>query len=308
MSLHRKRPFDVLHCHSAYPCGYLAALCKSGLQVPLVITSHGGDVRPGNCRLSKPGVFQRVALALATADSLVSISRFTRQSFLALCPNPRRIVDLPNGVDAGRFARSASRPAELDSAIAPGHYLLFLGRLHYRKGVDVLLEALAKLAPTEGVELVVAGDGDERQPLQDRAKWLGLPSRVAFVGPTAGDAKAWLLQNALATVCPSRQWEAFPLVVLESHASGTPVVATRIAGLEDVVRPGQTGWLVPPESPGELAGLLDSIRRNSEPARRMGVEARASAQAYDWQTIAGRHLDLYRELIDGHAALRRRAG
>src|SRR5262249_31748754 len=139
---HRRHRFDVLHCHGVYPPGYLAALCRQDLGVPIIITSHGGDIREGNVRLSRPVLVQRYVEALAAADALVTISRFTRESLLRLCPNPGAIVEIPNGVDLESFASAADRPAHLDAAIRPGEYLLFLGRLKNRKGVDVLLEAM----------------------------------------------------------------------------------------------------------------------------------------------------------------------
>ena len=216
--------FDLIHCHDVYPTGYVAALCRAKLGIPLVITSHGGDVRPGNVRLKKSGMRPRFLQAVQAADALISIGEFTRSGFLELQADPARIHTIPNGVDLLPFARRADRPGDLDSSIIPGKYLLFMGRLSHRKGVDVLLAALSKIDPTGDVELVIAGSGDERAGIEALIVSLNLQSRLRLVGRVSGDQKIYLLQNALAVVMPSRGWEAFPLVVLEAYAAGRPVV------------------------------------------------------------------------------------
>lgn len=299
LRLFRRQHFDVLHCHGLYPPGYLAALCRARLNVPMVITSHGGDVAEGNRRLAR--LHDRFAQGLAAADALVAISRFTRAGFQRLCPQARRIVDIPNGVDLEALSRPASRPAHLDASIKPGGYALFVGRLKPRKGVDVLLEALAHLPANGEVQLVIAGDGEDRPRLEALARQLGVAGRVRFVGQRTGAEKTYLLQNALFSVVPSRVSEAFGLVVVESYAAGLPVVASRLAGLADLVEPKRTGYLVAPEAPGELAAAMQ--RLYSQPARRwaMGTRARQIAQGLDWRAVALRHLELYEELLTDRA-------
>ena len=88
LRLHRSFPFDVLHCQSVYPCGYLGALCKDNLDFALVITSHGGCLEPASTYRQKPGAMQRYALAAERADMLVSISRFTRDAMRQFARRP----------------------------------------------------------------------------------------------------------------------------------------------------------------------------------------------------------------------------
>jgi glycosyltransferase involved in cell wall biosynthesis len=300
LKLHRTRRFDVLHCHGIYPPGYLAGLSRRRLSIPTIITSHGGDVREGNVRLAKTLVHRRCVEALQQADALIAISRFTREGLLRLCPRPRRLVSIPNGVDSEPFAESAPRPSGIDAAIRPGQYVLFLGRLKQRKGADVLLNALKEVPARESVQLVIAGDGEERQALERQTTLGGLGNRVHFVGPIFGSEKVYLLQNALCTVVPSRLPDAFPLVVLESYAAGTPVLGTRVPGLEDLIQADRTGWLVAPDSPRELSEVLKRIFSNPARARRLGEEARGIVPDYSWQTIALRHVHLYQTLRKGN--------
>jgi teichuronic acid biosynthesis glycosyltransferase TuaC len=299
-----RMPFDVLHCHGIYPPAYLAALNRGRLKVPVVVTSHGGDVNPDNVRLKKAVLRERHCQGLRGADALIAISRYTRAGFEKLCPDAVNIADIPNGVDLRPFAASASRPTDLDPAIKPKEYLLFLGRLRHRKGVDVLLDALARLPASGSVQLVVAGDGEIRAKLEALTLRLGLSERVRFVGQVSGANKIYLLQNALATVVPSRGWEAFGLVVLESHAAGTPVIASDLPGLADNVLDGRTGYLVPPNDPELLAWRLRQPLAQPAKARRMGQAARHAVQKLSWAAVAARHVELYRWLGNGPARQR----
>lgn len=293
----RENHFDIIHCHDVYPTGYLAGLCKAQLRAPVVITSHGGDVKEGNVRLRKRGMERRFVQALRQADALVSIGRFTEEGFKRLCPTAGPIRTIPNGVDLLPFARPAARPADLDPAIVSGEFFLFLGRLKDRKGVSVILEALALLPARDSVELVVAGEGEERQNLAAQITRLNLQKRVRLIGRVMGDAKIWLLQNARAVVMPSRVWEAFPLVVLESYAAGKPVIASDIPGLRDLVQADQTGYLIPEGAPSPLAEALRKLMDDPALTQRLGDNAARIAQAYAWPEIARRHVDLYLSMI-----------
>src|SRR6185312_4685370 len=141
-------------------------------------------------------------------DVLISIAPFTERNFRRLYPGAKRIVTIPNGIDLAPYQERASRPTGLDPAIREGSYALYLGRLARRKGVDVLLKALTELPAEPGVRLVVAGSGDDEAELRALAASHALGDRVRFVGRVDGADKLYLLQNAIATVMPSRVWEA----------------------------------------------------------------------------------------------------
>jgi glycosyltransferase involved in cell wall biosynthesis len=297
LDLHRQFPFDVLHCHSVHPCGYLGALCRDRLSAALVLTSHGGDVREDGRRILKPGARSRAILALRRADAVVSISRFTLQALHRLEPSSK-IVEIHNGVDLSALDNPVARPPELDSRIQAGQYVLFLGRLHPRKGVDLLLEAwAASRAKTDSTRmLAIAGEGPERDALMNQARELGILPSVSFLGRVAGASKSWLLQNARCGCMPSRDWEAFPLVIMEIFAAGRPMIGSRIRGLEDLITPGRTGWLVVPESPAELAAALDEMWADQQLVLNYGANARRTALDHGWPSIAARHLALYQKI------------
>ncbi len=295
--LHRQRRFDVVHCHSVYPTAYVASCTGSLGSVRIVVTSHGGDISPNRPCLSRPRIQKRYRRALCRADAVIAISEMTEDRIRPFAPEGLRIERIPNGIDVPSLATRSPRPAEIDPGIQPGRYLLFMGRLVRRKGVDLLLDALSRLPPENDVQLVIAGDGTQRASLESQMTSEGLAQRVRFVGRVQGNKKTYLLRNALATVVPSRVWESFGLVVIESYASGTPVIGTDLPGMGSLIQPHSTGLRVPAESVQDLSGALAWAFDHPGEMQQMGEQARRVSQQYDWSNIAGRHLALFEELL-----------
>jgi teichuronic acid biosynthesis glycosyltransferase TuaC len=300
--LQHKHAFQLVHCHSTYPNGYVAASCAAIAGIPLVITSHGSDLDPLSLLCRKPQLRDRYLLALRRADALIAVSGATENWFRQAEPALRRLERIPNGVDLARFAADVARPVGLDPAIRAGEYVLFLGRIEPRKGADLLLEAFAATAQGHQTTLVIAGDGKDRSALQTRAADAGLADRIRLPGRVEGDAKTWLLRHSLCSVIPSRVSEGFPLSLLESYAAGRPVIGTRIPGLRELIQPRRTGWLVPADSVADLAQALAAAISDRNATDVMGTQARRAIQAYDWKTIARRHVALFAELIGQRSA------
>jgi len=153
-------------------------------------------------------------------------------------------------------------------------FLLVVGRLRIRKGVDVLLAAMPELRRrVPAARLLIAGDGEHRAALERAAAALGLGEAVSFLGRAGAPRVRRLLRGAAALVVPSI-YEGMPLVVLEAMAASLPVVASRVAGIPEVVEDGKTGWLVPPEDPASLAAALAAALADPAEARRRGEAGR----------------------------------
>jgi glycosyltransferase involved in cell wall biosynthesis len=146
--------------------------------------------------------------------------------------------------------------------------------------------------------LAVAGRGPETTALEAQTARLGLADRVHFVGQVSGQKKTWLLQNGRAMIVPSRIWEAFGVVAIESFAAGRPVIVSQLQGLANLVAPNVTGRIVPPESPADIAQAIVALANDASTAHAMGAAARNFVQAYDWRGIAQRHVELYQDLIE----------
>jgi glycosyltransferase involved in cell wall biosynthesis len=295
--LFRKQRFDLLHCHGIYPPGYLGALSRGRLGVPIVMTSHEGGWDQGHRKLSRPIFHRRYVHALRAADALVAVSQLVEDDYRSLCPQARLIVKIPNGVDLQNLASRQGRPVKLDPTIGPGKYVLYLGRLKHRKGVDWLLKAFAQMPLERPEQLVIAGDGEDGPALKTLAARLGLRDRVRFVGWVDGQLKRYLLQNAVCTVVPSRLPETFGLIVLESYAAGRPVIAGAIPGLRELILENRTGLLVEPESIPALAQALREMIDDPLRATKLGGYGHRWVQNYSWKSVAQRHLELYDALM-----------
>lgn len=167
----------------------------------------------------------------------------------------------------------------------PG-YLLFVGRLRIRKGVEVLLEALQDLRSRHpSARLRIAGDGEHRRRLERRLAELDLGEAVAFLGTCDAGRVRRLLAGAAALVVPSI-YEGMPLVVLEAMAAGVPVVASAVSGIPEVVVDGETGWLVPPEDPRALGVALEDVLARPDEARRRGEAGRRRVDEHFRPSVA----------------------
>ncbi len=209
------------------------------------------------------------------ADVVLAPSRATAEELR----RDYRIDDvavLPN-VTGGLERETPERGSEADPG--PEGELLFVGRLRIRKGVEVLLEALARpLLAERGARLLVAGEGEHRARLERRTRELGLGGRVRFLGRRGAGEVRRLLAGARALVVPSI-YEGMPLVVLEAMEAGRPVVASAVSGIPEVVLDGETGWLVPPEDPAALATALAAALADPEEAARRGAAGRRRLEA-----------------------------
>jgi glycosyltransferase involved in cell wall biosynthesis len=161
--------------------------------------------------------------------------------------------------------------------------LAFAGRLTAPKALGVALEAVAAV---DGVELVLAGDGDERDALERRARELGIEDRVRFLGAQGRREVLELFRFADAAILSSA-WENFPHTLVEALAVGTPVIATAVGGVPEIVTDGENGLLVPPGDPDALAGAIRRFLGDDELRRRLAAAAAPSTERFSAERIYG---------------------
>ena len=153
-------------------------------------------------------------------------------------------------------------------------YVLAVGRLRIRKGMEILLQAMARARDSgHRPRLVVAGDGERRGALEAMCEGLGLGACVRWAGRCSRAEAARLRRRATALIVPST-YEGMPLVVLEAMSDGVPVIASAVSGIPEVVVDGETGWLVPPERSAALAAALIEAISDPEEARVRGEAGR----------------------------------
>lgn len=264
---------------------------------------------PSGRVLGRPG-WSEIAFRWLKAPLQVALGRLTaRLARVVLAPSAATAAEVERDYLAGGVVGVAVVPnvtgglpvavegGEEGEPEAPG-YLLFVGRLRIRKGVEVLLEAMASLAESHPeARLLIAGDGEHRAALEARVAALGLGGTVRFLGRASAGRVRALLGGARALVVPSI-YEGMPLVVLEAMAAGVPVVASRVSGIPEVVSDPETGWLVPPEDPSSLARALAEALAGEAAARRRGEAGRRrvsetftpAAAAAAWEEAVSRYL------------------
>jgi len=278
---------DVLHCHGAYPDGYVGAAFKRLTGTPLVIRPHGADILPGEWIDRDVRLAARMRRALLAADAVVAQGEFLAERLRGLGVASARLRVIPNGV------RLSDEPVRALPAVPR---LLAVGSLTPKKGFDILLQAFRLVQErVPDARLTIAGDGPEGARLRQLASALGVSDAVRFPGFVTGEAKAALFAGARIFVSSSRR-EPFANANLEAMAAGLPIVATRVGGTIEMVGDGAIGLLVEPEDPEALAEAVLRLMDDPRQAETMGRAARMRAKEYAWDGMVDRYEALYREV------------
>ena len=286
-----QRPRPLAHIHT---CSGLAYFLDGGLLLlarlrgaPTILHIHGARFDAFLDGLSGPSAMLARWLA-RRANVVIVLSADWRQRLVPRLPGARLLV-VANGVPA---APPNPEPAEEDMP-----RFLFLGNLGRRKGVHVLLQAVAQAR--QPWVLDIAG-GDEEPGFTEWTRKeiarLCLGGRVRLLGPVVGDAKTRLLQSAAGFVLPSLA-EGLPMALLEAMAAGLPAVVTAVGAMPEVVHDGTEGYVVPPEDSHALASAMDRLATDPEARRKMGEAAcRTCEQSYGLERMVESLLAVYRQL------------
>ena len=245
---------DVLDAHFAWPDGVGVSYLARRLDLPYVITLRG-TINP---RYQVPCFRRRMADALRGASAVISVSRAMASIAVELGADERKVHVIPNGVDTSMFSPMPRAEARRRLGLPEwGPLIVSVASLKPDKGHGEVIEALSRLP--KDAHLVIVGAETDRgaylRSLKSRLREDGLTGRVTFEGPQPHSTMPQYFNAADVSVLASHH-EGCPNVVLESLACGTPVVATAVGGVPDLVRPGQNGELVPVNASGVLADAL----------------------------------------------------
>lgn len=268
---------DVVYTPWSYPDGWAAVRLGRAAGLPVVLKVLGSDLRALD---EFPGRRARTAEAVRRADGVVTVSRDLAGRAADLGADPARVRVVYSGVDRRVFhagPRAAARAA-VGLADDGTRHLLAVGNLVPVKGVDVLVEACARLPASAGRWVLnVVGGGPLKADLEARAARLGIADRVRFHGPRPHAELPDWFRAADLFVLASRS-EGVPNVVLEAAACGAPIVATAVGGVPEVAHLGACR-LVPPEDPGGLAAAVAGALDRPPPAPPEGPRTRRETVA-----------------------------
>jgi len=286
--------YDVVHAHWVVPNAAMITDVVAAHRVPFVVSAHGSDIflaeRSAAVRAFARFTLERAARVTACSDDL-------RRRAVALGAPEARTSTVPYGVDGATFGSAADAGFRERLGAPPGARLvLALGRLVEKKGFGPLVEAVAGLS---GVQVAIAGAGDLQESLARRIAETGAPVRL--VGPLDRAAVVRALAAADVVVVPSvvdraGNVDGLPNTLLEAMAAGRAIVASRVAGIPDVITDGENGLLVPPGDVAALRAALTRLAADDALRARLGAAARASAvKRHGWDRTARRFEECYAE-------------
>jgi starch synthase len=311
---------DLIHCHTWYT--HLAGcLLKQLLGAPLVLTTHSLEPhRPWKADQLGPGYQVSTWVektAYQNADGVIAVSRAMKtdvQELYGVSPERTRVIY--NGIDVNQYQPTFNPEVLRLYHIDPDRpYVLFVGRITHQKGILHLLKAIEYFQA--GVQVVLCAAGPDTPEIGRETA-----ARIEALQAQAGKKIVWistfvpqdqvipLYSHAALFICPSI-YEPFGIINLEAMACGTPVVASAVGGIKEVVLPGETGLLVPLDLKSlddpkagtaqrfaqDLAAAVNQLLDNPDLRREMGIKARQRVvDEFSWTSIARQTLEFYREL------------
>ncbi len=285
---HIFKEYDIIHFHEAdFSFPLFSLLTKK----PKIFHLHGIDLN-----FFKRYHLNRFILK-NTADLYISISTQMSKDLVELGIPESKIAYLPNAVDVNRFSPKKEKEENL---------ILFVGRINPAKGVHILIDSLQHIK--KPLKLVIIGPVvKDREYFQDllngSIKKINQEGthKITYLGPLNHQEIIQWYQKASILVLPSF-FEALPVVLLEALACGTPVVATRVGGIPDIVQDHENGLLVPPNDPLKLADAIQYLIDNEEARTRIANEGRKSVvERFSLDAITKRLCSIYENMLDKYS-------
>jgi teichuronic acid biosynthesis glycosyltransferase TuaC len=283
-------PFDLIDAHYFYPDGVAAILLGRRFGKPVVITARGTDVNLiPQYRLPRA----MIRRAAGQAAAIIAVADALKRDLVQIGVPGERIEVLRNGVDLKLFRPIEREPVRRKLGMRR-MTLLSVGHLIPRKGHDLVIQALQRLAETD---LIVIGDGPEREALEALAMELGVRDRVRFVGALVQEELRNYYGAADALVLASSR-EGWANVLLESMACGTPVVASNIGGTPEVVSAPEGGMLMTERTAN---GIVQAVQRlfACHPDR---SATRRYAERFSWEATTAGQMELFARILRVQAA------
>lgn len=295
----KERRIDLIHTHSFFN-SFSGRLAGRLTGVPVVTTVH---CQPGAAK--RTGRIKRVLWLLRETlersmvrytSSFIAVSEAVAEGLVRQGASRRKIVVIPNGIDALEIRQLAAKENRDRQPREP--FRLRIGtvaRLDPAKGIEILVEAAGILRDRNlSFEVIIVGDGPERRRIEELVRHLDLEQQVVFRGYL--DNPFAVLKTFDIHVVPSHE-EGFGFTVLEAMALGRPVIATHVGGLVDLIEDGKTGLLVPPGDPQALADAIEVLANDSDLRKRLVDQAEKGLERFSVETMCSKTIDVYQGLL-----------
>ena len=286
--------YDLIHTHQGLWEAISTGLGRGVIgDAPVLIQPASSGYYGEAEELTRTRGFPLLRRAILRNGAFAAISADIERQWLALGVTPGRMVRMVSGVDAGHFC-----PGAVDeSTLPPRPRVIFTGRIHPQKNLDVLLRAWPAVTRRTGASLILVGKGPERDRLAELARTLGVEGRVHFLGEV--DDPADLLRASDAFVLPSIA-EGMSNSLLEAMAASLPCLASAIGGNTDLIQHGHDGLLLPPGDASAWSSALVQVLENPTFAQELGASARRRIEEeFSMRVVADRYLALYRQMLTG---------
>lgn len=292
---------DILHCHTWYTfmAGFLA---KKLYDKPLVVTVHSLEpLRPWKEEQLGNGYklsswMERTGIE--AADRVIAVSQGSKEDILKYYNIPEEKVEvIYNGIDLNQYQKTDRNIARKKYGIE-GKYILFVGRISRQKGITHLIDAV-KYLPKDIKVVLCASSPDTQEVLEEVEQKVKLYDNIIWINRMVGKEEIIeLYSNAEVFACPS-VYEPFGIINLEAMACKTPVVASATGGIKEVVVHEETGFLVEPGNPQELAKYINILLNNKDLAIKFGENGRKRVEEmFSWESIAKKTYEMYKDVIE----------
>jgi teichuronic acid biosynthesis glycosyltransferase TuaC len=290
--LHKKFRFDCIDAHYVYPDGFTATLLGKLLGIPVVISARGSDV---NVFPSFRAVRPLISWSLRRAVGVIAVAAALKNSMIGLGVSERAIRVIPNGVDLDKFYPHDRTAARTSLNIPTDEKVVVsVGSLTESKNHSLLISAFAKLLNSHpDSKLYIVGEGSLRATLENLVRAHQLEQKITLAGQRPNDQLS-LWFSAADVSCLTSRREGWPNVLMESLACGTPVVATRVGGVPEILSSPELGTLVEQNSQSVAEGLKQALEKKWD--RGALVQ---HAQKRSWNDVAEEVASFLKDCISG---------
>lgn len=273
--------FDIIHCHDLFPI-WLMDMLRRKLNIPVVSTIHARSTDELKIEDSLRGFLCR------KSDACIAVSGKLKEE-LEERYKTSGIKVIYNGVTASDLNKSESKQK----------YITYCGRIFATKGIDILLQAFAKVLDEEKYfpyRLKIMGTGELLEQLKSYSKELGIQNNVDFMGYVDNKKARSIISNAKIHIVPST-YEPFATSALEAMEENTAVIASRVGGLQEMIIDKKNGLLVEPSNVSELSEAIKELLDDEEYRYRLENQASEYVKQFEWPYIAKQVYQLYLEVL-----------